>query len=99
GVVFGLGACRAARRGDPRGAAAGFAIALGWAVLSLHNDCRYKAFFQRLKRETITYRVESGSGGRPAPAPSWPRHGLGAITWPAYKACEPHMVLIELTIL
>lgn len=92
---FALGYGLAARTGDPRWAAAGFAIAAGWAGLSLHNDCRYKAFFQRLKRERRTYRVEGG--GRAAPVAPWPRKGLEMLTWPAYKACEPHVVLIALT--
>jgi hypothetical protein len=96
---FGLGYGLAARTGEPRWAAAGFAIALGWAALSLHNDCRYKAFFQRLKRATGTYCVEGGSGGRPSPPAGWPRRGRAALTWPAYKACEPHVVLIGLTAL
>jgi hypothetical protein len=99
GLGFGLGYGLAARSGDPRWAAAGFAIALGWTLLALHNDCRYKAFFQRLKRETGTYRVDGGSGGRPAPPARWPRRGLAALTWPAYKICEPHVVLIGLTLL
>jgi hypothetical protein len=99
GLGFGLGYGLGAHSGDVRWAAAGFAIALGWALLGLHNDCRYKAFFQRLKRETGTYRVDGGSGGRPAPPARWPHHGLAALTWPAYKVCEPHVVLIELTLL
>ena len=65
--------------------------------LGLHNDCRYKAFFQRLKRETRSFRVDGGSGGRPAPAPPRPSRGIGRWTWPAYKACEPHVVLLSLT--
>ena len=97
---FALGYGLAARTGDPRWAAAGFAVAAGWAGLSLHNDCRYKAFFQRLKRETsTTYRVDGGSGGRPSPPPPRPRRGPGALAWPAYKACEPHVVLLGLTAL
>jgi hypothetical protein len=93
---FALGYGLAARSGDPLWAVAGCAIATGWAGLSLHNDCRYKAFFQRLKRETRSYRVEGGSGSRPmAPAP-WPQKGIGMFTWPAYKGCEPHVVLIAL---
>jgi hypothetical protein len=94
---FALGYGLAAHTGDVRWSAAGFAIALGWAGLSLHNDCRYKAFFQRLKREHGSFRVEGGSGGRPAPPPSWPRRGLSAFTWPAYKVCEGHVVLIGIT--
>jgi hypothetical protein len=70
---------------------------LGWLFLGLHNDCRYKAAFQRLKRETRSYRVDGGSGGRPSPPMPWPRSGRGLITWPAYKACEPHVVLLGLT--
>lgn len=99
GLGFGLGYGLAARGGDIRWAAAGFSIAAGWTVLALHNDCRYKAFFQRLKRETATYRVEGGSGGRPSPPAGWPTRGRAALTWPAYKACEPHVVLIGLTVL
>ncbi len=94
---FALGYGLAARSGDCRWAAAGFALAAGWAGLSLHNDCRYKAFFQRLKRETSTsYRVDGGSGGRPSPAPPRPRRGVRALAWPLYKVCEPHVVLMGL---
>jgi hypothetical protein len=99
GLAFGLGYGLAAQSGDPRWSAAGFAMALGWAMLGLHNDCRYKAFFQRLKRETGSFRVDGASGGRPAPPAPWPRRGRAALTWPAYKACEPHVVLIGLTAL
>ena len=95
---FALGYGLAARTGDPRWAIAGFAIAAGWLGLSLHNDCRYKAFFQRLKRETRTYRIDAGSGGRPAPPTGWPKRGIGLLTWPAYKSCEPHVVLLGLTV-
>lgn len=97
GQGFALGFGLAARTGDFRWSAAGFAIALGWLFLGLHNDCRYKAAFQRLKRETRSFRVDGGSGGRPAPPPRWPRTGLGRFTWPAYKICEPHAVLLGLT--
>jgi hypothetical protein len=89
----------AARTGDLRWAAAGFAIGLGWLFLGLHTDCRYKAAFQRLKRETRSFRVDGGSGGRPMPPAPWPRSGRGFLTWPAYKACEPHVVLLGLTAL
>jgi hypothetical protein len=99
GLGFGLGYGLAVQSGDVRWTASGFAIALGWSLLGLHNDCRYKAFFQRLKRDTVTYRVDGGSGGRPAPPARWPRRGLATITWPAYKVCEPHSVLIGLTLL
>ncbi len=60
---FALGYGLAARSGDLRWALAGFAIAGGWALLSLHNDCRYKAFFQRLKSTDDWYIVQGGSGG------------------------------------
>ena len=96
-VGFALGFGLARRLGEPGWAIAGFAITVGWAVLALHNDCRYKAFFQRLKSASGSYRVEGGSGGRPAPPSSWPRKGFGALSWPALKACEPHVVLLALT--
>src|SRR4029077_4747511 len=82
---FALGFGLAARFGDLRWAIAGFAIAVGWAGLSLHNDCRYKAFFQRLKSTSNSYRVDGGSGGRPQPPFPWPRRGRGTLTWPAFK--------------
>jgi hypothetical protein len=96
---FALGYGLASRTGDPRWSIAGMLIASGWLLLGLHNDCRYKAYFQRLKAATASYRVEGGSGGRPGPPDPWPRRGLAAWTWPAYKACEPHAVLIGLTVL
>lgn len=94
---FALGYGLASRSGDPRWSIAGILIAGGWAMLGLHNDCRYKAFFQRLKAGTASYRVDAGSGGRPAPPAPWPRRGLGMLTWPAYKAFEPHVILIGMT--
>jgi hypothetical protein len=94
---FAMGYGLAARSGDPRWTIAGMAIGGGWTLLGLHNDCRYKAFFQRLKATSASYRVAGGSGGKPGPPAPWPRRGLAALTWPAYKACEPHVVLIGLT--
>lgn len=96
-VGFALGFGLAVRTGRVGWAAAGFAIAAGWTLIGLHNDCRYKAFIQRLKSTAESYRVDGGAGGRPAPAPGWPRRGLGVLTYPAYKACEPHVVLVVLT--
>lgn len=96
---FGLGYGLARSDGDPRWTIAGFLAAGGWMFLGLQNDCRYKAFFQRLKRETRSYRVDGGAGGRPSPPAPWPRRGRAALTWPAYKACEPHMVTIGLVLL
>jgi hypothetical protein len=96
---FALGFGLAARSGHSAWAIAGFAIGAGWCLLGLHNDCRYKAFFQRLKSTSVTYRVKGGSGGKPAPPAPWPRRGLGMLTWPAYKSCEPHIVLLALSAL
>jgi hypothetical protein len=93
---FSLGYGLAARFRDPRWSIAGFAIAAGWILLSLHNDCRYKAFFQRLKSTTRTFRIDGGSGGRPEPASPWPRRGRAVLTYPAYKLCETHIILIGL---
>ncbi len=96
---FALGFGLALQTGELRWTVAGFLIAAGWTFLNLHNDCRYKSFFQRLKQESKTFRVDGGSGGRPEPPAPWPRRGRGVLTWPAYKACEPHVVLIALTLL
>ncbi len=96
---FALGYGLAAKTGDLRWAIAGFAIALGWTFLGLHNDCRYKAAFQRLKCEARSFRVDGGSGGRPAPPVGWPRSGRGRWTWPLYKICEPHVILLGLAVL
>ncbi len=49
---FALGFGLVMRGGSPFWALAGFALALGWTWLGLNNDCRYKAFFQRLKVES-----------------------------------------------
>jgi hypothetical protein len=98
-IGFALGYGLTSRTGDPAWALAGFSIALGWALLSLHNDCRYKSFFQRLKASSGSYHVAGGSGDRPQPPSPWPRHGLGMFTWPAYKSCEPHSVLLAETVL
>jgi hypothetical protein len=96
---FALGFGLAMQSGDPRWALGGFAIAAGWAILSLNNDCRYKAFFQRLKSTDTRYLVQGGSGGRPAPPSKWPRRGVSVLSWPAYKLCEQHVVLMELAAL
>ena len=93
---FALGFGLAERSKDPLWTVSGGLIALGWATLSLHNDCRYKAFFQRLKASSGAFRVEGGAGGRPAPPPRWPRRGVGMLTYPAFKACEGHVVLVGL---
>jgi CDP-alcohol phosphatidyltransferase len=96
---FGLGYGLAARSGDIRWTILGFLIATGWTFLNLHNDCRYKAFFQRFKTVNGRFQVEGGGGGRPQPPQPWPRRGREALTWPAFKACEPHVVLLVLTAL
>ena len=93
---FALGYGLAVRFDDPRWTIAGFAIGLGWAGLSLHNDCRYKAFFQRLKSAAGSYRVDGGGGGRPQPPAPWPLRGRAALTWPAFKACEIHVITLGL---
>lgn len=90
---FALGYGLAARTGELGWTIAGFFIAAGWCGLSLHNDCRYKAFFQRLKRSPDTYLVHGGAGGRPSPPAPWPRRWPGIVAWPSYKLCEGHVVL------
>ena len=51
---FALGFGLTMRGGSPLWSVAGFLIAAGWTILNLHNDCRYKAWFQRLKRDERT---------------------------------------------
>jgi len=96
---FSLGYGLAAQSGSILWTVPGFLIATGWTFLSLHNDCRYKAFFQRLKSVNGRFRVDGGAGGRPQPPMPWPRRGRAALSWPAYKACEPHVVLLALSAL
>ena len=62
---FALGYGLAARSGDLRWTIAGFAIGAGWTLLSLHNDCRYKAVFQRLKAATGAIASTAGPGAVP----------------------------------
>lgn len=94
---FALGYGLAARTGEISWTIAGFAVASGWGFLNLHNDCRYKAFFQRLKSTQLTFQVAGGSGGRPSPAPPPPRPLSELAAWVLYKVCEGHVVLIGLT--
>ena len=94
---FALGYGLTSLTGEPLWSVAGFAIALGWALLSLHNDCRYKAVFQRIKSTRQSFRVNGGSGSRPISGFSWPSFGFGFLTWMGAKACEPHVVLLTLT--
>lgn len=93
---FGLGFALAARGGSIGWAAAGFLLAAGWTGLNLHNDCRYKAMFGRLKRGGRALRVEIGKVDRPTSPPPWPLSWPGVATWPMGKACEPHVVLMAL---
>jgi phosphatidylglycerophosphate synthase len=94
---FALGYGLAARTGEMWWTIAGFAIGVGWALLSLHNDCRYKAFFQRLKSTALRYRIDGGAGGRPQPPAPWPRRGRAVVIWPAFKLCEIHVVVLALS--
>jgi hypothetical protein len=96
---FAVGYGLAAQSGEMTWTIAGAAIAVGWTLLSVQNDCRYKALFQRLKSTKGSYRTDGGAGGRPQPPAPWPRKGIGALTWPLYKACEAHVVLMTLTAL
>jgi hypothetical protein len=96
GLGFALGFGLALRGGSVGWATAGFLIAAGWTGLNLHNDCRYKAMFGRLKREERTLLVELAAADRPTPPPAWPMTWPGVATWPVGKACEPHVVLMGL---
>jgi phosphatidylglycerophosphate synthase len=96
---FALGFGLTMKTGSHLWSLCGFAIASGWMVLNLHNDCRYKAMFQRLKAMDRDIRVDRGSKPQPlAPSP-WPTRWPGIVTWPMAKACEFHVVLSILTIL
>jgi hypothetical protein len=94
---FGLGFGLALRTGVPAWSVAGMLAGSGWLFLGLHNDCRYKALFARLKDERRPLRVRFAE--RPAPPARWPRSGPGLLAWPLQKACEPHLVLLTLTAL
>lgn len=94
---FALGFGLLMREREPLWALGGFSLAGGWVLLGLNHDCRYKAFFQRLKSESGTFEVRGGSGGRPEAPEPWPRRWPGVVSWPASKVCEPHVVLMVLT--
>jgi hypothetical protein len=96
---FGLGYGIAAQTGELKWTVAGFLTGAGWMLLSLHNDCRYKAFFQRLKSAGGSFRVDGAKGRLTGPPVVRPRRVARAFHWPAYKACEPHVVLLVLTTL
>jgi hypothetical protein len=96
---FGLGHGIAAQTGELYWTVAGFLTGGGWMLLGLHNDCRYKAFFQRLKSARGSFRVD-GARGRLTGAPGVQSRRIAtAFYWPLYKACEPHVVLLLLTAL
>ena len=84
-IGFALGYGLAARSGEIRWTIAGFAIAAGWGLFSMHNDCRYKAFFQRLEdclrqlSDRWRSRRPTGAAGPVAP-PRPGRHSPGRLT-------------------
>ena len=91
---FGLGYGLASRTGRLPWAAAGFAVGAAWTFLNLHNDCRYKAFFQPLKRASDSFRVIGGAQERSGPSPPRQRSVRALLTDPAYMICEPHAALV-----
>jgi hypothetical protein len=96
---FALGHGLAMREsGEPMWSVAGLMIGAGWLFLGVENDCRYKAFHQRLKASGGSFLVIGGQAPsrRPIDSRTRPRRGPA---WPALKACEPHMVLMGLSVL
>jgi hypothetical protein len=61
-IGFALGYGMAQRTGQMTWVLAGFASGSGWLLLALHDDCHYKAFFQRLKHTTSCYHVTGRAG-------------------------------------
>ena len=96
---FALGMGVAVQAGNLAWSVVGFMIATGWVLLGLHNDCRYKAFFQILKSSNKSFQIDGGAGGRPEPAPGWQFIGWKMVSWPLLKLCEPHVVLGSLSLL
>jgi hypothetical protein len=76
----------------------GFLLGLSLLVLSLHDDCRYKAFFQRLKRTRSAFCVLAASGAN-VPAPRSQRGPLAALVRLMQRACEHPNVLTQLAVL
>ena len=84
---FALGFGLTMRGETPLWTLAGFSIALGWTLLSLHNDCRYKAMFASLKRDARSFRINLLERERPQPPACWPKTWPGFVTWPMAKSC------------
>ena len=90
---FALGLGQFARTGQPLWLPAGFTLGGALAMLMLAHDCRYKAFFRRLKRERGVFRVEGGSGARPEPPRRPPRRPAPLAWYLLQKFCEIHVIM------
>ena len=98
GLGFGLGYGLAARTGDPRWAAAGFAIALGWAGPEPAQRLPLQGVLPAAEARDAASTASTAAAAAVPPRPPPGRAAASAaLTWPAFKACEPHVVLIGLT--
>jgi len=92
-VPVGIGWGVTERWGDTAWIALGLAAGIGWLLVTLRHDARYKAFFRRLKRLDGELLVAGGGGQRPAAPPPMPRHPLKLTVWFSRKVGEMHVAM------
>ena len=96
GAGFRLGYGLAARSGDLRWTIAGFAIGTGWTILEPAQRLPLQGVLSAAqeRERPLSGSTAVAAGGRSRR--TWPRRRPRALTWPAFKACEPHVVLLVL---
>jgi phosphatidylglycerophosphate synthase len=98
-IPIGVGDGIAGLAGQAYFRAAGVVWGVAALMIGLHNDTRYKAFVQRLKRVRGSLQVVGGGGARPQPAALPERNVRAWAGWLARKACEIHVTMNMLSLL
>jgi phosphatidylglycerophosphate synthase len=98
-MPIGVGQGVAQLAGEPAYAHAGLVWGVAVLLVGLHNDTRYKAFMQRLKRVSGRLEVVGGGGARPEPPPGPQPTWRSWAGWSLKKACEMHVTMNLLSLL